>query len=164
MMSIVDIMIDQIGDARRVLEDGKPVVPVWVIKTPEGSYRIYTEFNAGKPEQRERALLLVSRFMTWRLATSFVLTAEIRLGPQEPAEEAILAVGVSRHERVGLVQRIRRRDPLSLTSPEWLTAEQIDETYSRLLPSRTGEITADEVAELTFTFGEKGDMAAEKLS
>ena len=46
-MSIVDIMIDQIGDARRVLEDGKPVVPVWVIKTPEGSYRIYTEFNAG---------------------------------------------------------------------------------------------------------------------
>ena len=163
-MSLVDIMIDQIGDARRALEDGKPVVPVWVIKTPEGTYRVYTEFDAAKPEQRERALLLVSRFMTWRLATSFVLTAEMRLSPLKSGEEAILAVGVSRHERVGLVQRIRRRDPLTLTSPEWLTAEQIDETYSSLLPSRTGEITADEIAELTSTFGEKGEMAAERLS
>ena len=111
-MSLIDIMIDQMGDARRALEDGKPVVPTWVIATPEGTYRIYTEFDAAKPEQRERALLLVSRFMTWRLATSFVLTAELRLSMGESGEDAILAVGVSRHERVGLVQRIRRREPL----------------------------------------------------
>ena len=163
-MSLVDIMIDQIGDARRTLEDGKPVVPVWVIKTPDGSYRVYTEFDAAKPEQRERALLLVSRFMTWRLATSFVLTAEMRFSTEESGEEAILAVGVSRQERVGLVQRIRRRDPLSLTSPEWLTAEQIDERYSSLLPSRKSEITAGEIAELTSIFGENGEMAAERFS
>ena len=104
-MSLVDIMIDQMGDARRALADGNPVVPTWVIATPEGSYRIYTEFDAAKPEQRERALLLVSRFMTWRLAISFVLTAEMRLGTGESGEDAILAVDVSRHERVGLVQR-----------------------------------------------------------
>jgi hypothetical protein len=163
-MSLVDIMIDQMGDARRVLEDGKPVVPTWVIATPEGTYRIHTEFDAAKPEQRERALLLLSRFMTWRLAISFVLTAEMRLGIGESGEDAILAVGVSRHERVGLVQRIRRRDPLSLTSPEWLTAEQIDEKYSCLLPSRKSEITADEIAELASIFGEDGEMAAERLS
>ena len=93
-MSLVDIMIDQIGDARRTIEDGKPLVPVWVIATPEGSYRVYTEFDAAKPEQRERALLLVSRFMTWRLATSFVLTAEMRLSTEGSGEDAILAVGV----------------------------------------------------------------------
>ena len=162
-MSLVDIMIDQIGDARRTIEDGKPLVPVWVIATPEGSYRVYTEFDTTKSEQRERALLLVSRFMTWRLATSFVLTAEMRLSVEGSAEEAILAVGVSRRERVGLVQRIRRRDPLTLTSPEWLTAEQIDETYSSLLPSRKSEITIDEIAELTAVFGENGEMAAERL-
>jgi hypothetical protein len=40
-MSLVDIMIDQIGDARRTIEDGKPLMPVWVIATPEGSYRVY---------------------------------------------------------------------------------------------------------------------------
>jgi hypothetical protein len=163
-MSLVDIMIDQIGDARRALENGKPLVPVWVIKTPEGSYRVYTEFDAAKLEQRERALLLVSRFMTWRLATSFVLTAEMRLSTEGSEEEAILAVGVSRHERVGVVQRIRRRDPLNLTSPEWLTAEEIDETYSSLLPSRKSELTIEELAELSTVFGEDGEMAAERLS
>ena len=135
-----------------------------VIKTPEGSYRVYTEFDAAEPEQRERALRLVSRCMTWRLATSFVLTAEMRLSVEGSGEEAILAVGVSRRERVGLVQRIRRRDPLTLTSPEWLTAEQIDETYSSLLPSRKSEISVDEIAELTAVFGENGEMAAERLS
>jgi hypothetical protein len=140
------------------------VVPTWVIATPEGTYRIYTEFDAAKPEQRERAVLLVSRFMTWRLATSFVLTAEIRLSIGESGENTILAVGVSRHERVGLVQGIRRREPLCLTSPEWLTAEQIDERYSSLLPSRKSEITADEIAKLSAVFDEDGELAAERLS
>jgi len=153
-------MIDQMGDARRALEDGKSVVPVWIIKAPEGTYRIYTEFDTAKPEQRERALRLVSRFMTWRLAFSFVLTAVMRLST---GEDAILAVGVSRQERVGLVQRSRRREPLCLTSPEWLTAEQIDEKYSCLLPSRKSEITADEIAELASIFGEGGEMAARRL-
>jgi len=30
-MSLVDIMIEQIGDAHRTLEHGKPLVPVWVM-------------------------------------------------------------------------------------------------------------------------------------
>jgi hypothetical protein len=51
-----------------------------------------------------------------------------------------------------------------LTSPEWLTAKQIDETYSSLLPSRKSEITVDEIAEFTAVFGENGEMAAERLS
>ena len=163
-MSLIDIMIDQIGDARRTLEDGKPSVPAWVIATPEGSYRVYTEFDAAKPEQRERALLLVSRFMTWRLATSFVLTAEMRVSTGGSEEDAILAVGISGHERVGLMQRIRGRDPLNLTSPEWLTAEQIDERYSSLLPSKASEIAIEEIAELSAVFGEDGELAAERLS
>jgi hypothetical protein len=64
---------------------------------------------------------------------------------------------------VGLVQRIRRRDPLSLTSPELLTAKQIDETYSSLLPSRKSEITIEEIAELSAVFGEDGEMTAERF-
>ncbi len=62
------------------------------------------------------------------------------------------------------MQRIRRRDPLTLTSPEWLTSKEIDETYSRLLPSRKSEITIEEIAELSAVFGEDGEMAAERLS
>ena len=62
------------------------------------------------------------------------------------------------------MQRIRRREPLCLTSPEWLTAEQIDERYSSLLPSRKSEITNDEIVDLASIFGEDGEMTAERLS
>jgi hypothetical protein len=41
--------------------------------------------------------------MAWKLATSFVLTAETWLGAEitRSGEEAILVVGVSHHERRG---------------------------------------------------------------
>jgi hypothetical protein len=75
-----------------------------------------------------------------------------------------LVIGVSRQERLGLVQRIEERDPLRLGPPEWLQADQIDETYFDLLPGKTSEITVDEIAELTAIFGDGGEMAAERLS
>lgn len=165
-MSLVDIMIDQMSTARGIIEDGGEVVPVWRVATPEGSYLIFTRFDHDKPEQRQRALLLISRFMAWKLATSFVLAAESLVGSQETGarEEAIQVIGVSRNERFGLVQRIEERDPLRLGLPEWLQADQIDEDYLDLLPSRSSEITADEIAKLTSIFGKDGEMAAERLS
>jgi len=74
-------------------------------------------------------LLLISRFMTWKMATSFVFTAETWLGAEETREgdNALLCIGVSHHERLGLVQRIRRRDPVVVSMPEWLLPDQIDE-------------------------------------
>jgi hypothetical protein len=104
--------------------------------------------------------------MTWKMATSFVLTAETWLGPEETREgdEALLVIGVSHHERLGLIQRITGRDPVSFGSPEWLMPDQIDETYFRLLPSGVSEITAKEAQELAFVFGEGGELMAERLS
>jgi len=165
-MSLVDIMISQMSTTRSIIEDGGEVVPVWRIATPEGSYLIFTRFDHDKTEQRQRALLLISRFMAWKLATSFVLAAETLLGSEttRAGDEAILVIGVSRNERLGLVQRIEERDPLRLGLPEWLQADQIDEAYPDLLPSKTSEITADEIAELTSIFGKDGEMAAERLS
>lgn len=79
------------------------------------------------------------------MATSFVLTAETWLGAEEMREgdEALLAIGVSHHERL-VVQRITGRDPVNFGTPEWLKPDQIDETYFRLLPAGIGEITAKE--------------------
>ena len=116
--------------------------------------------------ERERALLLITRFMAWKLATSFVLTAETWLGSEvtRTGDEALLVVGVSRHERLGLLQRITGRDPASFGTPEWLMPEQMDETYFRLLPTGSGEITLEEIAELSAIFGKDGEMAAERLS
>jgi hypothetical protein len=33
-MSLVDVMIDQLGTARKILEDGQEVVPAWRISRP----------------------------------------------------------------------------------------------------------------------------------
>ena len=55
---------------RMFVEDGGAAIPVWRIATPEGSYLVFTPFDHDKPDQRERVLLLISRFMAWKMATS----------------------------------------------------------------------------------------------
>jgi hypothetical protein len=165
-MSLLDIMINQIATARHIVEDhAAEVIPAWHISTPEGRYLIFTRFDHDKPEQRERALFLISRFMLWKMATSFVLTVETWLGSESTrsGEEALLVVGVSRHQRAGLLQRITGRDPPSFGTAEWLTPDQIDEAYFGLLPTGSAEITTEEIAELTSIFGKNGEMEAERL-
>ena len=41
-MSPIDIMIDEIGDARTIVEGGAEVVPAWRITMPEGTYLVLT--------------------------------------------------------------------------------------------------------------------------
>ena len=65
-----------------IARDGHEVVPAWRILAPDGDFLILTQFDPDRPEQRERAFALVPRFMAWKLATGFVLTAETWLGPE----------------------------------------------------------------------------------
>jgi hypothetical protein len=165
-MSLTALMIEQIGAARTIVEDGAEVIPAWRIDTPEGTYLIFTRFDHDKPEQRERLLHLMARFMVWKMATSFVLTAETRLGAKETREgdEAVLVIGVSHHERLGLVRRIEERGyRIRFGLPEWLMPDQVDDTYFHLLPAGVSEITANEVQELASVFGVNGELAAERL-
>ena len=106
----------------------------------------------------------MTRFMAWKMATSFGLTVQTWLGADvtRSGDEVLLVVGVSPHERMGLVQRITGRDPVSFGTPEWLMPDQVDEI--RLLPTGRGEISIEEIAELTRIFGKDGEMAAERLS
>jgi hypothetical protein len=48
--------------------------------------------------------------MVWKLARSFILTAETWIGPAGTCAgiKAVTAVGVSRSERLGVMQEIRR--------------------------------------------------------
>jgi hypothetical protein len=165
-MSLVALMINHMSTARAIIEDGGELVPAWRIATPEGSYLVFSRFNSDKPEQREQALMLVARFMAWKMATSFVLVAETWPSSIETraGERAILVIGISRNERLGLLQRIEKRDPPRFGPPEWLQSDQIDEAYFGLLPAKAGEITAGEIAELTSIFGEGGKMEAELVS
>ncbi len=163
-MSLVDLMLEQLGSARRIVEDGFEVVPAWLISTPEGPFLVLTRFDPDKEGQRERALHLITRFMAWKLATSFVLTSVIGLKPDgwRMGEEALLVVGVSFHEHRAAIQKIRRGG--GFDAVEWLEPDQVDDAYWRLLPTGAGEITIDELAELSAIFGEGGEMQAERLS
>jgi hypothetical protein len=165
-VSLPDIMLKQLAMARSIVEDGAEVIPAWRITTPDGSYLILTRFHTDKQEQRERVLLLITRFMAWRMATSFVLTAETFLGPEvtRSGEEALLVVGISYHERLAAMQRLRRAPVVTFAPVEWLTNEQVEEAYFKLLPTGSSEITAEEAHELAVIFGKDGELAAERLS
>ena len=153
-MSLTAIMIEQIGAARTIVEDGAEVIPAWRINTPEGTYLVFTRFDHDKPEQRERLLHLMARFMVWKMATSFVLTAETWLGRRKRARATRRCSPSACRTTSGLGWcRGSGRDPVSFGAPEWLMPDQIDETYFRLLPTGASEITAKEEQELAFIFG-----------
>ena len=79
-MSLATIMLDQLAISRRIIEDGHEVLPAWRIGTPDGAFLIFTPFDTDNSEQRYRALCLIARFMVWKMAMSFTLTAETWLG------------------------------------------------------------------------------------
>jgi hypothetical protein len=136
-LSLATIMLEQLAAARRVVEDGDEMVPAWRINTAEGTFLIFTRFDTHKDEQRERTPFQISRFMVWKMATSFVLTAQTWLGTEKTrsADEALLAVGVSRHERLAVLQRIRRGDAVNFSEPMWWALHDVDDQHSAMLPT-----------------------------
>ena len=161
-MSLATIMLEQLGVARRIVEDGEEVVPAWRITTPEGTFLVLTRFDTAKPEQRDHAISLISRFMVWKMATSFVLTAETWVGAD--GEDALFIIGVSRHERLAALQRINRGDAVGFSEPMWLAKHHVEDRYFEMLPRGEMEITAEEAAELVRIFGKNGELPAEQLS
>ena len=165
-MSLRDLMLADLERGLAIVRDGHEIIPAWRILTPDGDFLILTRFDPDHPDQRERMLALVPRFMAWKLATAFVLTAETWLGPQRTrsGEEAVLTIGVSHHERSGVIRRIRRTPSIAFTPPEWLGADAIDEHYFRLLPVGQNAVTAEEAAMLADVFGEDGELPAQRLN
>jgi hypothetical protein len=105
---------------------------------------------------------LVPRFMAWKLATGYVLTGEMWHGPERTrsGEEAVLTVGVSYHERMVVIRRIRRTPALSFGPAEWLPPDALDDTYFQLLPSGQTSVTPEEAAMLATVFAEDGELPA----
>ena len=120
-----------------------------------------------KEGQSDRALHLVRRFMAWKFALAFVMTAEAWLGSTvtRQGEEAVTAVAASKSERLGVIQRIRRKGTAVEFGPlEWLAPEQMDSLYWTILPRRVETVTAKEAAELAAIFAESGELPAQKLN
>jgi hypothetical protein len=165
-MSLATIMLDHLAVARRAVEDGSKLVPMWRIETPEGNFLISTLFDSDQPEPRERALFAISRFMAWKVATSFVLTTQTWLGAElnQASDEALLTVGVSHHERLAVLQRIKRDDAVSFSQPMWVASYHVDERYLKMLPGRRTEVIEEEAAELSRTFGKNGELSVKRIS
>src|SRR5438477_4506670 len=136
-MALRDLMLHDLASGIATVRDGHEIVPTWRIISPDGDYMVLTRFDPDKPAQRERMLTLVPLFMAWKMAMAYVLTTDTWLGPERTrsGEDAVLAIGVSRTERMCVLRRIRRTPGLVLMSPEWLRADSIDDNYFRLLPS-----------------------------
>jgi len=158
-------MLEQLSIARRIVTDGNEVIPAWRVGTAEGAWLVLTRFDPDKPEQRERALHLIRRFMAWKLDQSFVLSAETWLGSEitRTGEEAVLAVGTSRTEHLGVLQRIRRDGRVTFGPLEWISPEQMDDTYWTMLPRREESIDAAEAEALASIFGESGELPARRI-
>jgi hypothetical protein len=166
MTLLHEMMLADLERGLEIVRGGHSVVPAWRVLAPDGDFIILTQFDSDKPGQRERAFALVPRFMAWKLATGFVLTAETWLGPERTrsGEEAVLTIGVSRHDRMAVMRRIRHTPALSFGPPEWLPADALDETYFRLLPSGQSAVTAEEAAMLAAVFGDDGELPARPAS
>ncbi len=166
-MELKTIMLSHLASCEHTLKDGHDLIPSWVVTGPEGSWLIFTRFDHDQPEQLERLLYLMKRFMAWKLATGFVLGMEAWLGPEKTreGEEALFAIGVTRAERLAVMRRIRRgKDTIALGPPEWLGADAIDGTFFSLLPERTESMTVEEAKMLDQIFGEEGETPAVKMS
>jgi len=165
-MALRDLMMQDLARGFAMMRDGHEIIPSWRIITPGGDYMILTRFDPDKPEQRERSLTLVPLFMAWKMAFAFVLMTETWLGPERTCsgEEAVLAIGVSRTESLGVIRRIRRTPGMVFLPPEWLRPESIDEQYFRLLPVGQNAVTSEEAEALAEVFGESGELPARRLS
>jgi CHC2 zinc finger len=79
-------------------------------------------------------------------------------------KEAVLTIGVSRHERLGVIRRVRKTPSVAFAPPEWLPADALDENYFRLLPYGQSIVTTEEATMLAAVFGEDGELPARPLS
>jgi hypothetical protein len=165
-MSLRNLMLEDLERGLAIFRAGHEIVPSWRILSPEGDFVIVTPFDPDKPDQREQMLALVPRLMAWKLATAFVLTTESWLGPERTrsGEEAVLTIGVSRHERLGVIRRVRKTPGVAFAPPEWLPADALDENYFRLLPYGQSIVTTEEATMLAAVFGEDGELPARPLN
>lgn len=98
-MKIFDFLIDEMAMSEGIVRDGNEVVPRLRIFTPEGQFVIFVQLPDDARE-RDRLMKLVARFMAWKMAIAFVLSAEMR------SPDAITSFAVTRSERHGIMRRI----------------------------------------------------------
>ena len=158
------IMLEALERGMSIVRGGHEIIPTWHVMSGPETFVLMTRFDPDAPGQRDRMIYLASRFMVWKMATAFVLSAEMSLGTRDTErEDVVLAVGVSRTERVGVMRRIRREKTVTFGKAEWLGESSLDPLYFGMLPKGTEVLTAAEVAELGVMFGDGGEVLVTRM-
>ena len=100
--------------------------------------------------------------MAWKMATSFVFTDELWRGAE--GRDALRVIGVSRYERLAVLQRMVRADNVNFSDPMWLPPHNVEDRFATVLPRRLMEMTGDEVALLERVFGKNGELPADRVA
>lgn len=174
-MDLHATLAEQLDTARRIAASGATVIPAWRIATPEGEFLILTRFDETRPEQRERALHLITRFMAWKLATAFVMTGEgTHSDPDGHERDYLIGAAVSLTGGIGARQHVSRTAETSAaavhTSVEFGPVEtfdgltSVDPALLALLPRGKTAVSFDEALLLSTVFDEGGQMPAHRIN
>jgi hypothetical protein len=142
-----EMMLEEMARSMRIIESGHAVEPSWRAIDADGdSYYIRTLYDPNDLDHFAEVLRLVARFLTWREARGYVLTAEIQVGA---SEEAVMVIGVTAGAALGVMRLFARKPRLVFDELLWLDAHQLDQIFTKLLPGPdTPAVKPDEVEEL----------------
>ena len=149
------VLADLLRAQRLIVRIDDEIDPQFRIASPEGDWWIGMTLQPELAERR-RQMVLVSRFMAWKLSPSFTMASELA----EP--DAVICVGVSHRESHGAVSFIER-NPLRFSPEQWLSQEQLDPEVLALLPKGKVSLDPSTLAELEEWFGPAGKFPAVRI-
>ena len=151
-----EILLDELRFSASVILSGEEVVPRFRVMTPEGDWTIFVPLPNGIHE-RMRRMRLVSGFMAWKSATTFVFSTETI------APDAVFATAIGRSEVLCVARPILRK-PLSVGEITWLKREAVGDEIVTLLPRGCVELDTETEAALIRAFGPHGEFETKRMS
>lgn len=151
------VLADLERGMRLMLRVQDEIDPQFRIATPEGDVALAVTFSDNLSE-KQSMFDRVRRFCAWKQALAYTMTFNIN----EP--QALMTVGVSGAEVIGCLLRFEGEhgsySEESFGLPGWVPAASIGEELAGLLPSRSTELTSEDLSELQQWFGAEGRFPA----
>lgn len=151
-----DLMLNELRFSIGLVLSGEEVVPRFRVVAPGGVTVVFLPLPDDLRE-RVRRMTLMRGYLVWRMATSFVLSAESK----QP--DAVTTIGVTQTDCYGVMRRILRK-PLTVGPEEWLSEKQIGEGFPNLLRQREAALDLATIEMLERVFGPSGEFEVKTVN